>query len=115
MLYEAKEELTKENKTVWFHGFETLVEGELWNIDLWFFDKETIGKAEQYCDAVKRRVESEPELKEKIVTIKTELILRGKYSFDQYTSMDVYDGVLNQHIFDIEDFLIHYTKQQNSL
>lgn len=107
--YEAKEERTKENKTDWFHGFETLVEGELWNIDLWFFDRETINKTEQYCDTVKQKVDNQPELKEKIITIKQELILRGKYSFDQYTSMDVYDAVLNQQIFEVEDFLKNYT------
>lgn len=37
--YEAKEEVNAEGKTVWFHGFETTITGELWNVDLWFFDK----------------------------------------------------------------------------
>lgn len=39
---EAKEEINEDGKRVWFHGFETTITGELWNIDLWFFDKETI-------------------------------------------------------------------------
>ena len=29
-----------------------MVTGELWNIDLWFFDRDTIREAEAYCDNV---------------------------------------------------------------
>ena len=50
--YEAKEEINAEGKKVWFHGFETMITGELWNIDLWFLDKETISNAERYCDTI---------------------------------------------------------------
>lgn len=32
--YEAKEEINEEGKTVWFHGFHTMIEDELWNLDL---------------------------------------------------------------------------------
>ena len=46
--YEAKEERTPEGKIVWFHGFEAMVGGGLWNVDLWFFDQETIAEAERY-------------------------------------------------------------------
>ena len=109
--YEAKEELSQGNKTVWFHGFEMLVEGELWNIDLWFFDKETISKAEQYCDSIIKRINNEPDLKKNIINIKKELIIRNKYSLEQYTSIDVYEAVLNQHIVDIDDFLVNYSKR----
>lgn len=108
--YEAKQELTDENKTVWFHGFETLVEGQLWNIDIWFFDKETIEKAEQYCDSIARQVSDMPELKQRIISIKQELIARKLYSFEQYTSMDVYNAVLKQNITNIDDFLAIYKK-----
>jgi hypothetical protein len=108
--YEAKQELTDENKTVWFHGFETLVEGQLWNIDIWFFDKETIEKAEQYCDSIARQVSDMPELKQIIIRIKQELIARKLYSFEQYTSMDVYNAVLKQNITNIDDFLAIYKK-----
>lgn len=109
--YEAKEERTDENKTVWFHGFETLVEGQLWNVDIWFFDRDTIGKAEQYCDSITRQVSDQPRLKQSIIGIKQELIARNLYSFEQYTSMDVYNAVLNQQITDIDDFLARYKKQ----
>ena len=37
--YEAKEEIAPDGKTVWFHGFETMITGQLWNVDIWFFDK----------------------------------------------------------------------------
>ena len=50
--YEAKEERTPEGKTVWFHGFEAMVDGQLWNVDLWFFDRETIAEAERYCSRI---------------------------------------------------------------
>ena len=30
--YEAKEEINEEGKRVWFHGFETMITGELWNM-----------------------------------------------------------------------------------
>lgn len=109
--YEAKEERNAENKTVWFHGFEMYVNDELWNVDLWFFDKETISKAEKYCDDIADRVKREPKLKESIINIKKELISRGIYSFDKYTSMDVYDAVLNQHISTINEFLSDYSKR----
>lgn len=109
--YEAKEEQNQENKKVWFHGFETLVEGELWNIDIWFFDKETIGKAEEYCDGIMRRAHTEPDLKNSIMDLKKELIARGMYSFEQYTSMDVYEAVLRQRIRNIEEFLEKYHRR----
>lgn len=108
--YEAKEECTDENKTVWFHGFETLVEGQLWNIDIWFFDKDTIEKAEQYCDSITQQVSDLPILKQTIIGIKQELIARKLYSFDHYTSMDVYNAVLNQQVTNIDDFLAIYRK-----
>ena len=79
--YKAKEECTNENKTVWFHGFEMLVEGQLWNIDMWFFDKNTIEKAEQYCDSIMRQVSDLPSLKRSIISLKQELIARKLYSF----------------------------------
>ncbi|MDE7303743.1 MAG: hypothetical protein K2N60_10545 [Oscillospiraceae bacterium] len=109
--YEAKEERTDENKTVWFHGFEMLLNGQLWNIDIWFFDKDTIEKAEQYCDSISRQVSDMPDLKQRITDIKQELISRRLYSFEQYTSMDVYNAVLNQQITNIDDFLAVYKKQ----
>ena len=103
--YEAKEEANAEKKTVWFHGFEAVIGNELWNVDLWFFDKDTIRAAEAYCDGIAQQVKQRPEAKEQIIRLKRELIARKLYSFDRYTSMDVYDAVLNQHISDIESFL----------
>ena len=109
--YEAKEEHNDEDKTVWFQGFETLVEGQLWNIDIWFFDKDTIAKAEQYCDSITQQVSDMPDLKQSIISLKQELIARKLYSFEQYTSMDVYHAVLNQQITNVDDFLAVYKKQ----
>ena len=111
--YEAKEEQTDDDKTVWFHGFETKVEGQLWNIDIWFFDKDTIEKAERYCDSVARQVSDMPDLKRSIISIKQELIARGLYSFEQYTSIDVYNAVLDKRITNIDDFLAVCRKRRD--
>jgi len=104
--YEAKEEITAEGKTIWFHGFETIITGELWNVDLWFFDKETIAVAEQYCDDI--RLSASPEQKDCIVRIKSELLRRGLYSFEQYRSVDVYKAVLEDRVTSVEEFLSRY-------
>lgn len=88
---------------VWFHGFETYITGELWNVDLWFFDKETIHKAEKYCDVILAKATQKQ--KELIIKIKHELIARGLYSFEQYNSMDVYKAVLEDGVQDVEEFL----------
>lgn len=101
--YEAKEEVDVNGKKVWFHGFETTITGELWNIDLWFFDKETITNAECYCDNIVRNTNQTQ--KGIIVNIKSELIARGLYSFEQYKSIDVYKAVMENGVKNIEEFL----------
>ena len=101
--YEAKEEINAEGKKVWFHGFETMITGELWNIDLWFFDQKTISNAERYCDAIIDRVNQTQ--KDIIVNIKSALISRGLYSFEQYKSIDVYKAVLENDVKNIDEFL----------
>jgi len=103
--YEAKEEITDEGKTVWFHGLETEITGTRWNIDIWFFDEETIGKAEAYCTEIREKVRWNPALREAILTLKKELLDRGLYSFEKYRSVDVYKAVLELGTCDIEAFL----------
>ena len=102
--YEAKEEINEEGKLVWFHGFETMITGELWNIDLWFLDKETIENAEKYCDDITQRA-SEIQ-KDRIVKIKEALISRELYSFEKYKSLDVYKAVLENDVVDVEEFMM---------
>ena len=104
--YEAKEAQDESGKTVWFHGFETTITGELWNVDLWFFDKNKIEKAKKYCDNIKERMT--PEQKEASVSIKKELISRNLYSFDKYKSMDVYEAVLEHQVKNAKEFLTLY-------
>ena len=101
--YEAKEVINDEGNKVWFHGFETLITGELWNIDLWFFDKETISKAELYCDSISGNASQTQ--KDIIVKIKTELIKRDLYSFEKYKSVDVYKAVLENNVKSVEELL----------
>lgn len=100
--YEAKEEINQDEKKVWFHGFETMITGELWNVDLWFFDKETIADAERYCDDITQRTSQSQ--KNTIVRIKEELIAQGLYSFEKYKSLDVYKAVLENGVVDAEEF-----------
>lgn len=104
--YEAKQEINDEGNTVWFHGFEIKIEDDLFNIDVWFFDRETIVKAEKYCDRIASQ--STAEQKAVITSLKRELINRGLYRFDKYTSMHVYEAVLEKHIKDIEALLNFY-------
>lgn len=115
--YEAKEEITDEGKTVWFQGAEAVIDGELWNFDIWFFDRETIHKAERYCDGVMARAAGIPGARESIIGIKRDLLERRLYGFGEgkYTSMDVYRAVLEQGITDAEEFLQSYVPGENRL
>lgn len=108
--YEAKEEKDGEGKTVWFHGFEAVMDGELWNFDLWFFDRETIHKAEAFCDGIAGRATAEQ--KEIITTLKRELIARNLYSSEKFHSMDVYQAVLEQGVRSISEFLDRYERRE---
>lgn len=98
--YEAKEERTPEGKTVWFHGFEAMVGGELWNVDLWFFDRETISATEQYCSRIAAAAQ-----REQIIAIKRGLLERDLYAFDKFRSVDVYRAVLEENIQSIDELL----------
>lgn len=106
--YEAREEVNDEGKTVWFQGFEAMIDGERWNFDLWFFDQETIKKAEAFCDGIAARASVEQ--KDSITAIKRELIARNLYSFEKFHSMDVYEAVLEQDIHSVSEFLDKYRR-----
>ena len=108
--YEAKEEITDKGKTVWFHGLETEITGTRWNIDIWFFDAETIEKAEAFCNGIREKTKENPSLREAVLTLKKELLSRGLYSFEKYRSMDVYKAVLELGICDIDTFLTQYQR-----
>lgn len=101
--YEAKE-VNDGGKQAWFHGFETRITGELWNVDLWFFDVNTISKAEGYCDNIASKTSQAQ--KDAIVSIKSELISRGLYPFEQYKSIDVYNAVLENNVKNADEFLL---------
>ena len=80
-----------------------MITGELWNIDLWFFDKETINNVECYCDDIVSKTNQKQ--KDTIVNIKNELISKGLYSFEQYKSIDVYKAVIENNVRNIDEFL----------
>ncbi len=108
--YEAKEEITDEGKTVWFHGWEAIIDGELWNFDIWFFDEETITKAEEFCDGISAKLADAPEKKAVITQIKRDLIAAGKYSFGQFCSMDVDRAVLDLGMVSADEMIREYRK-----
>ncbi len=108
--YEAKEEVTDEGKTVWFHGWEAVIDGELWNFDIWFFDEETIAKAEEFCDGVAEKLAADPAKKAAAAQIKRDLIAAGKYSFGQFCSMDVYRAVLELGMTSADEMIREYVK-----
>ncbi len=111
--YEAREEADGEGKTVWFQGFEAMIDGEKWNFDLWFFDRETIEKAETFCDGIAAR--ATPAQRESITEMKRGLLARGLYSFEKFCSMDVYRAVLEENIQTIERFLERYAPDKETI
>lgn len=108
--YEAKEEINEQGNKIWFQGFEFYLDNVLWNVDIWFLNKKTIEKTEKYCDDISEKIKNNEYLRTAIVEIKKELINRKLYSFDKYTSVDVYDAVLNKGITGIDDFIANYKK-----
>ena len=104
--YEAKQEVDGEGSTVWFHGFEFQIENVCFNTDVWFLNRKIISRAENYCKRITNQ--STCEQKEIIINLKRELINRGIYRFDKYTSMHVYEAVLEKRITDIEALINFY-------
>ena len=105
--YEAKKEVSDE-KTAWFHGFETEILGELCNVDIWFFDKETITKALDFSKNIKQKLLANPELKEIVINIKQSLIENEQYGFDKFSSMDVYTAVFEDNVKSYKGFTEKY-------
>jgi len=106
--YEAKEEINSEGKTVFFHGFATVISGEKWNFDIWFFDHDTIIKAEELCTRIEREIEEYPAKKNAVIEIKNMLITKGLYSYDKFTGMDVYRAVFDENILSAASFIQKY-------
>ena len=104
MWYEAKKEVS-DGKTVWFHGFETEILGELCNVDIWFFDSCTITKALDFSENIKQKLLANPELKEIVVNIKQSLIENEQYGFDKFSSMDVYKTVFENNVRSYKEFI----------
>lgn len=105
--YEAKKEVS-DGKIVWFHGFETEMLGALCNVDIWFFDKETITKALDFSKNIKQKLIVTPELKEIVINIKQLLIENEQYGFDKFLSMDVYTSVFEDNVKNYNEFIEKY-------
>ena len=74
-------------------------------------NKDSIEQTEKYCDDVLAKIKDNKQLRTAIIDIKQELIKRNLYSFDKYTSMDVYDAVLNKNIINVDDFIEKHSKK----
>ncbi len=105
--YEAKKEVS-DGKTVWFHGFETKILGELYNVDVWFFDKDTITKALDFSMNIKKKLLVNPELKEIVIKIKQSLIANEQYGFDKFSSIEIYKAVFEDKIRSYKEFIEKY-------
>ncbi len=92
-----------------FLGFETKISEERWNIDIWWKDKAEIDNSLAYANDILQLIQKRPELKEAVMKIKQELIMRGLYGFDKgkkhYHSKEIYDAVFNEGIVTTEQFL----------
>lgn len=108
--YEAKEEMNREGKLVYFHGFEAVIASEKWNFDIWFFDRDTINEAEALCERIEREINEYPAKKNAVMEIKNALITKGLYSFDKYTGMDVYKAVFDMNIMSFDAFFDKFCK-----
>lgn len=93
-----------------FLGFETKISDERWNIDIWWKDKAEINDSIAYANNIIQLIQKRPELKDAVMKIKQELIMRGLYGFDKgkkhYHSKEIYDAVFNEGIVTTEQFLL---------
>lgn len=105
--YEAKKDVI-DGKSAWFHGFETEMLGELCNVDVWFFDNDTITKVLDFSENIKQKLLVNPELKEIVINIKQSLIENEQYGFDKFSSMDVYKAVFENNVRSYKEFIEKY-------
>jgi len=105
--YEAKKDIV-DGKIAWFHGFETEVLSELWNIDIWFFDNETITNTIEFCNRIKAQADTDETKRKFAINIKQALIENEQYGFGKYTSMDVYRAVFEMGITNYDEFINTY-------
>lgn len=105
--YEAKKDVVN-GKTSWFHGFETEILGKLWNVDIWFFDSETITNCIEFCNEIKAQADSDKAKITAAIDIKQALLENEQYGFGKYTSMDVYKAVFEMGITRYDEFINTY-------
>lgn len=95
-------------------GFETYVEGERFNVDIWWKPEEDIAAALRFAEDVKEKINLRPEYRESILAIKRELIASKLYGFDKgkkhYHSDEIYRAVFDEGIRTPEEFLQKHPK-----
>lgn len=105
--FEGKQEECKVKGANYFLGFETTCTRELWNIDIWFFSKETINNTIKYNDNIIDIIKDNPNMRMIITDLKKQLINSGVYG-TQYSSIDVYDAVIKGKVKNVNQFFDWY-------
>lgn len=108
--FEAKEG-RENNKKYYFIGFETNIFDKLWNIDIRFICKSDINESITYCENISTIAKNDTNIKNAINNIKLQLIDDDNYSYDKYTSIDVYNAVINKGIRNINEFYSMYNEK----
>lgn len=93
----------------YFLGFETkVIKNEVWNIDIWFINKNEITNSNAYMQKLKQSLTSDNKLK--ILDIKSKVY--KDYMSKNISSLDVYESVINSNIQNEEEFW-NLIKQRN--
>lgn len=95
-------------------GFETYVDGERFNVDIWWKPESDIAAAINFAKDVNETIKLHPEYRESIINIKKELIAKKLYGFDKgpihYHSDEIYRAVFEEGISSPEEFLNKHAK-----
>lgn len=102
--FEGKEAI-ENGHNYYFIGFETNILEELWNLDIWFFNKTLIKNTEEYCDNLAKQIHKSPILYDALININQDLIKAGCYG-TQFASVDVYKAVIEDNVVSVEDFYV---------
>lgn len=95
----------------YFIGFESkIMDNNLWNVDIWFTNREHIEKHLKYIDHLKEKLTLEN--RKLIVMLKKILIQQGDYGIKIF-SVDIYQSVLEDHVSTLGEFKKWVLKNKN--
>ncbi|ERJ12130.1 hypothetical protein [Haloplasma contractile] len=126
-IYQFANEIFEQFKPIWFEtkntfeeetgcpkgyfvGFETLLNNQLWNFDIWFTNIAHIEENENYINDI-RDLMTEP-AREIIIDIKAKVHKHPQYG-TEFFSIDVYQSVINEEIKTLNEFKEWLKKKRN--